>query len=88
MPVAMMLRTTPAMIWSIRQRTVVQARNPPARSPVPTPASTPTAIEPVAAAEKKPANAARSICPSMPMFTTPERSPMTPTRAARTSGMA
>ncbi len=88
MPVATMLSTTPAMIWSIRQRTVVQARKPPATNPLPTPARTPTRIDPLYAAAKNPANAAMSICPSMPMLTTPERSPMTPTRAARTSGMA
>ena len=52
------------------------------------PARTPTTIDPLNAAAKKPANAARTIWPSMPMLTTPERSPMTPTRAARTSGMA
>ena len=88
MPVAMMLSTTPAMIWSIRQRTVVMARKPPAMRPVPIPARTPTTIEPLYAAAPKPANAARTIWPSMPMLTTPERSPMTPTSAASTSGMA
>ena len=52
------------------------------------PASTPTTSDPLKAAAKKPAKAATSIWPSMPMLTTPERSPMTPTRAASTSGMA
>ena len=37
MPVATMLRTTPAMIWSIRHLTVVQARKPPRMRPHPTP---------------------------------------------------
>ena len=39
-------------------------------------------------APKKPANADVNIWPSMPMLTTPERSPTRPTVAASTSGIA
>ena len=86
-PIAAMLSTVPAMIWSPRRPTEMPARTAPMSMPTATPARTPMSRSPVAEATMKPAQADMSIWPSMPMLITPERSPSIPQRAPRTSGV-
>ena len=88
MPSARKLIAVPETIWSARRLTAKTACSrpitPPAASPMRMP---PTQLE-VTSAPQAPKNAPVSIMPSRPMFTTPERSDVTPPSAANVSGVA
>ncbi len=102
MPSAKMLMMVPEMIWSARTVIDSQACSRETRTPVPSPARSPTSsgsvipIGPLASGRKPVAmeatyqaeNALASIMPSMPMLTTPLRSFMKPHRAPRPMGVA
>jgi hypothetical protein len=88
MPSARMLIAKPPTIWSARRVTekiaCTSASTPPAAMPMRSPGS----HEPVMSAPKIAKYAPISIMPSMPMFTTPERSHTIPPRAPNSSGVA
>ena len=100
----MMLMTVPLMIWSARTLMHSQAWSIETAMPARTAATTPTSRAGVApktapgtasgiassttTAAMNPTNAAVSIIPSMPMFTMPLRSFMTPHSAPRAMGVA
>jgi hypothetical protein len=98
-----MLMIVPLMIWSARMVIDSHACRSETSTPVAMPASTPMRSAGVAPktgdgsadttpaarpATRKPTKAEVSIMPSMPMFTTPERSFMIPHRAPKASGVA
>ena len=83
-----MFNTVPAMIWSVRSPIDIAASIQPIASPVATPATTPAASDPATDATVNAANADIRNCPSIPMFTMPERSPIIPHMAPSTSRVA
>ena len=88
MPTARKLIAVPETIWSARRLTAKTA----CRRPMAPPAAMPMRIPPiqleVTSAPQAPKKAPISIIPSRPMFTTPERSDVTPPSAANVSGVA
>jgi len=98
-----MLMIVPLMIWSARTVMLSHAWSADTRTPAAIATTTPTTSAGVApknhvgsdgafswttSAPMNPANAAVSIMPSMPMFTTPPRSFMIPHRAPSAIGVA
>ena len=72
----------------MRRPTAIAASIQPIASPVLTPATTPRNSEPEIDATVNALNADIKNCPSMPMFTMPERSPTIPHMAPSTSRVA
>ncbi len=103
-PNAAMLMIVPLMIWSALTEIDNQAWTSDTTTPARiastsatssvgvTPKTGPIGVDPKTGTRYAPAvqptKAATSIVPSMPMFTTPERSHMTPHRAAKAMGVA
>ena len=78
--------TTPMMIWSTRNFTESTARSRASTPPVRVAASSPTQ-PPSSEPMTTPVNAPPRSMPSIPMFTTPERSHRMPERAPRAIGV-
>ena len=88
MPTARKLIAVPETIWSARRLTAKTACSRPISAPAARPMKMPPSQLDVTSAPQAPKNAPISIIPSSPMFTTPERSDVTPPSAAKVSGVA
>ena len=80
------LIAVPAIVWSACRLTQTTAWIRPSAAPARPPAKKPIQPLPVKYATAAPTNAPRVIIPSMPMFTTPERSLKQEPKAASSSG--